>query len=166
MKRFTTLGALLAAALITGAAYAGPIGFSGGMSGDQEIASPEVVTDTTGKCSVKFNNDLSAADFKIDVSAGVGITQAHFHCAVAGGNGPVVAFLFPFDGAGVNVNGTLNSGTLTNASIIATTGTDACGTPLVNNIASLAAAMQNGRIYCNAHSTTYPAGEVRGQLLK
>lgn len=142
------------------------LGFLVSLSGSQEIPPPGVVTDTTGKCKVKFSKDLSEAQFRLDVDNGTGVTQAHFHCAPAGVNGPVVVFLFPFNENGVDVDGKLSTGVLTNADIIPTTGNAECGLPEINNLASLAAAMLDGRIYCNVHTLTNPAGEVRGQILQ
>jgi hypothetical protein len=165
MKNFDKMSlTLLTFLTLAGASYGAPLNFTTYLNGAQEV--PGVVTDTTGKCNVKFNKDLSEASFRIDVSEGTGITQAHFHCAPAGVNGPVVAFLFPFTPGGVDVDGNLNSGTLTNADIIPTSGTDACGLPVVNNLASLAAAMLDNRIYCNVHSLDHTGGVTRGQILE
>lgn len=171
MKNFVMISLTILTFLgFTGASYGDSLDTSARLSGAQEVSPPApaggVITDTTGKCKVKFNKDLSEASFDLDVKKGVGVTQAHFHCAPAGVNGPVVAFLFPLNASGVNVNGNLSSGTLTNADILPTSGTDACGLPLVNNLASLAAAMLDNRIYCNVHTLANPAGEVRGQILK
>ena len=77
-------------------------------------------------------------------------------------NGPVVAFLFGPEDPGVNVSGRLASGTIENADVIATDG-DPCGAT-INNIASLYAAILDGRIYVNVHSAANPGGEVRSQL--
>ncbi|PTN11814.1 CHRD domain-containing protein [Nitrosomonas aestuarii] len=80
-------------------------------------------------------------------------------------NGPVVAFLFgPVDPPVDVSNGALEV-TLDNSDIILPETMDACGVPL-NNIASLAFAMRAGKIYANVHSTAFPAGVIRGQLLE
>ena len=58
-------------------------------------------------------------------------------------------------------------GTLDNSNIIPPAtpeAIEACGVPL-NNIASLAFAMRTGKVYANVHSTAFPAGVSRGQLL-
>ncbi|MGE0680837.1 MAG: CHRD domain-containing protein [Candidatus Binatia bacterium] len=144
--------------------YGDSLGFLATLSGAQEV--PGVVTDTIGKCKVKFNREFSEAQFRLDVGKGMGVTQAHLHCAPAGVNGPVVAFLFPLSTGGVDANGKLATGVLTNADIIPTTDNAECGLPEINNIASLAAAMLDGRIYCNVHTLVNPAGEVRGQILE
>ena len=63
------------------------------------------------------------------------------------------------------------SGTLVNDVITNTTtpaGPDArpftCEGMLVNNVASLAAAMMEGVLYVNVHTSTNGGGEVRGQF--
>jgi hypothetical protein len=104
---------------------------------------------------------FTEADFRLDVFDGVAVTAAHLHCARPGENGSIVATLF--SGGPTDVDGTLAQGTLTNASITAISG-GTCGA-IVNNIASLALAIDEGRIYTNVHSSANPGGEVRGQLL-
>ena len=65
---------------------------------------------------------------------------------------PVVAFLSgPVAEGGVDINGELAKGTLTNANFVPNTCQTTIGRP-VNNIASLAFAMTEGLIYANTHS--------------
>ena len=141
--------------------------FEAGLSGAQEVTDPAggVVTDTTGTIEVEFDQALTKAQFRIALSNGTGITQAHFHCAPAGVNGPVVAFLFgPVDPPVDVSDGSINV-TLDNSDIIPPDTLEVCDVPL-NNIASLAFAMRAGKIYTNVHSTSFPAGVVRGQMLE
>ncbi len=138
--------------------------FRATLSGAQEV--PEVVTDTTGRIRVEFNEALSEAEFRLVVRDGVGVMVAHFHCERPGRNGPVVIFLY--DGPVTDVNGELARGTLTNAGFLPA-GLMTCpgliGRP-VNNIAALAFAMRDGLIYANVHTVAHPGGEARGQLLE
>ncbi len=141
--------------------------FEAGLSGAQEVTDPAggVITDTTGTIEIEFDKALTNAKFRIAVSNGTGITQAHFHCASAGVNGPVVAFLFgPVDPPVDVADGSVEV-TLVNSDIIPPDTTETCDVPL-NNIASLAFAMRAGKIYTNVHSTAFPAGVIRGQLLE
>ena len=137
--------------------------FKADLTGDQEV--PPVVTNTTGEIEVEFNDDLTEAEFELEVRDGVAVTQAHLHCAPAGVNGPVMAFLFGFVPGGFDVDGDLAEFTLTDANIAAV-GADCVPTigMVINNIADLAQAMQDGNIYANVHSVANPPGEVRGQL--
>ncbi len=164
---YMAISLMLGLLAVSSTAYAGStLEFEAVLSGAQEV--PEVVTDTTGEIKVKFNEALSEAEFRLVVRDGVAVTQAHFHCGRPGLNGPVVIFLFGFVPAGVDVDGKLAEGTLTNAGFLPA-GAVACpgliGRP-VNNIASLAFAMRDGLIYANVHTTAHPGGEVRGQLLE
>lgn len=80
-------------------------------------------------------------------------------------NGPVVVFLFGPADPGIDVDGLLAEGELTNANFEEADCVTVIGTP-VNNIASLAFAARNGLIYANVHTEANPAGEVRGQLFE
>lgn len=169
----TVAGPIAAAAMIAAApaALAGDFNFSAALSGEQEVTTPPggVDTVTTGSIRLDFDDDLSAADFNLRIRRGQLITQAHLHCARAGVNGPVVAFLFnagPVQGpGGVNINGRLARGTLTNADIEAVdfAANPVCGVA-INNIASLLAAVLDGIVYANVHSEDFPPGVVRGQI--
>ena len=124
-----------------------------------------MVTATTGEIEVEFNDALTQAEFELEVFDGVAVVQAHFHCAPAGVNGPVVAFLFGRVPGGFDVDGDLAEFTLTDANIAAV-GANCVPTigMAINNIADLAQAMQDGNIYANVHTVANPGGEVRGQL--
>ena len=165
---------LLATAGLANIAYGGDDDGDGGHAlrfratptGAQEVtAPPGVVTDTKGRFRINFNKGLSEADFRLIVRDGTEITQAHIHCGRAGTNGPVVAFLFGFVAGGVDVDGKLSAGTLTNDDLTGADCVPYIGSP-VNNIASLGFAARDGLTYVNVHSVANPAGEVRGQLLE
>ena len=137
-------------------------------SGMQEV--PAVQTDASASLSMSFSSDLSYAEIQLSVYEGSDITQAHLHCAKAGSNGPVVAFLFGPDLDGVDVDGVLSYGVLTNEDIVSEPSLDfsdfeTCGVS-INNIASLYEAILDRKIYLNVHSVDYPSGEVRAQVMK
>ena len=61
--------------------------FKARLSGDQEV--PAVIDQgTTGKFEIQFNRDFTEGEFTLRVDAGVQVTQAHLHCAVAGEQWP------------------------------------------------------------------------------
>jgi hypothetical protein len=124
-----------------------------------------VDTETTGKIKVNFDEALTQAEFELRVFDGTGIRVAHFHCGRAGENGPVVVFIFGPVDAGVDVDGELAEGTVTNADYSVADRVSAIGRP-VNNIASLAFAARDGLIYANVHSLAHTGGGVRGKLLE
>lgn len=135
--------------------------FKARLSGDQEVPT---VTDqgTTGKFEIQFNRDFTEGEFTLRVEAGVQVTQAHLHCAVAGVNGPIIIWLAGIlpqvpTPNGWNVDGKwVSNTTVTNANIVNTT----CGTTL----AQIAQSMAEGRVYANVHSVAKPGGVARGQI--
>jgi hypothetical protein len=133
-------------------------------SGSQD----DVDTETTARLVSVFDEGLSSVSFSLEVSKGFNVTQAHYHCGAAGVSGPIVAYLYGLNPAGVNVNGLLSKGRLTNANILSNTTdfatTPACGIT-INNIASLYTAILQRLIYLNVHTILNPAGEVRGQVI-
>lgn len=152
--------ALCLTSLVAATATAAPLNFRATLTGEQEV--PPVDTTTRGTATIRADPGLTELRFEVRVTNGVAITQAHLHCARAGVNGPVVAFLFGPADPGVNVSGQLASGRIENADIIVTDG-EPCG-DAINNIAALYAAILEGRVYVNVHSEANPAGVVRAQL--
>lgn len=129
--------------------------FRADLSGDEEV--PPVDTDTTGKLRIRFADDFSSATLRLDLRNAERVTQAHFHCAEEGANGPVVIFLAGFHDRGWDVDGRwLDNVTITDQNIVNT----ACGATL----REIAEAMADGRIYVNVHSVAVPSGVVRGQV--
>ena len=129
--------------------------FQARLTGDQEV--PAVETDTTGRFKILVNNDATAGEYTLSVDSGVRVTQAHFHCAPAGTNGPVIVFLAGFRSEGWDVNGKwVSNATITDANVIDPT----CGTTL----AQIFQQARDGNVYVNVHSVAHPAGVARGQL--
>ena len=129
--------------------------FRAELRGDQEV--PPVDTDTSGKFRIRFSDDFSSATVRFDIEDGVRITQAHLHCGDEGVNGPVVVFIAGFHDRGWDIDGRWIDGvTVTDENIVNTS----CGTTLRD----IAQAIEDGRIYVNAHSVAHPSGEIRGQL--
>jgi hypothetical protein len=66
---------------------------------------------------------------------------------------------------GQDVNGTLASGSISDADILPSA--KGCADTVgyeINNVQDLMQALENGDIYANAHSMAYPDGVSRGQL--
>ncbi len=171
MKRIAPI--VLALSLFAaGSAHGEVFTFSTLASGAQEIQPPGGVdTDTSAELRVRFAEDLSSFRFDLDVFDGRLITQAHLHCAPAGSNGPIIVFLAAIADSvagpgGEDVDGNLTSGELTNADLEETdfAAVETCGV-VINNVASLRAAVEAGLVYLNVHSEFNAPGEVRGQLL-
>jgi hypothetical protein len=135
--------------------------FEARLSGAEEV--PPVVTDTTGKVEIKFNDDETSAEYELTVRKGVRVTQSHIHCAAKGVNGPIVVFLAGFHSRGWDVDGRwVENATFTDANVMPPA-SPAC-THVITNLRELAAAIRAGDAYVNVHTVAHPGGEVRGQL--
>lgn len=142
------------------------------LSAAQEVQDPPVESEGRGKAFIVFERDLSEARVFVRFSGLVGreVTRLHLHCNVAGANGPIAIGLIDLVSP-ANDNSTVISqsdgrigGVLTNAEFPEVDPCpDVIGRP-VNNIASLAAAIDAGLLYWNLHTDAFPAGELRGQV--
>ena len=119
---------------------------------------PPVQTETTGRFRIDFNESLTEARFRLHVSDGVRVTEAHIHCGRQGANGNVVFHLTGFHEPGWDVNGRwIDNAVLTDENVTAFT----CGSTL----GELAAAMAAGGLFVDVHTAAHPFGEIRGQLM-
>lgn len=115
------------------------------LNGSQEV--PSRSTNAYGNFSLT-SPDNASATYTLNVyNATSSVTGAHIHCGAPGQNGPVV----------VPLN---SSGTITDSSIQDQTN---CPTP-IHDVDDLKQAIRNGHAYVNVHTTTYPDGEIRGNL--
>ena len=131
--------------------------FRAELSGDQEVE--PVVTDARGDAKFDVNGAETEIEFEFEVKNGVGILGAaggHIHCAPAGSNGPIAAFLAGEAAPGGFEGKVEMKGTFTDAHIRSTD----CG----DTITELVDAMLAGDTYVNVHSVANPGGEVRGQI--
>ncbi len=144
-----TFALLSAFALGSSDAAAQAQDYSATLSGDSEVPDA-VTTSATGSFSATLDGD--SLTFSL-TATGEGITQAHIHVGPTGENGPVVAFLFGLDEAGVaEVDA---SGTITEADLLG---------PLEGDFAGFVEALEAGNLYVNVHSVANPPGEIRGQI--
>jgi hypothetical protein len=154
---------LIVLCVTMGTAIAQPptVQFVAPLSGDEEV--PPVHTPATGFASFQLN-DNHELDFTLIVANLEHVTQAHIHCGAAGVNGPVVAFLFEPDMAGVSVNGILSEGTLTAADVLPRPNSPECPGG-VADFANLIAQMRSGYTYVNIPTLNHFGGEIRGQII-
>ena len=139
------------------------------LSSQQEVPA----NDSTGRSNarISFNRDFSAARVRVTFrQLQGGVTRLHLHCNVAGANGPVALGLIdtlnPANDNSDNIllSGHRISGTITNADFPAIDPCpDVIGRP-INNLVSLAAAIDAGLVYWNLHTTAVGPGELRGQV--
>jgi hypothetical protein len=116
-------------------------GFAVKLDGSQET--PPVTTNASGTASVILNPDATVT-FDETVT-GLTPTAAHFHNGAAG----VAA-------------GVVKNTTLTNNTASGTWSSSDASQPLTDN---LLRELIKGRLYLNAHTSTNPGGEIRGQVV-
>jgi len=114
----------------------GQILFVASLAGTNEV--PPNASTAIGTGSVIFDPGTLVIMYQLQHTV-VGATAAHIHQAAIGVSGPVIV---PFTLVGQGASGTA---TLTFAQSVA---------------------LQNAGLYMNVHSPTFPAGEIRGQLLR
>ena len=164
-KTYVTLLIVLIMLVTASIAYASPAAasdnFAVPLSGREEV--PARDTGATGVATFKLSEDGTELSYKLIVANIQGVTQAHIHCGAAGVNGPVVAFLYGFNPAGVTANGVLAMGTITAASVIPRPDSPQCP-GWVANFDDMLAKIRSGDAYVNAHTLVFPGGEIRGQF--
>jgi hypothetical protein len=151
----------LAGLVTVGLAIAGT-NFSVRLTGEAERPIP-VETDGKGRAVFHLSKDGSALSYKLIVNHLEDITQAHIHCGSPEVAGPVVAFLFGFNAAGVTQNGVLATGTITDADVIDRPSSTQCPGG-VSSFAEMLEKIQSGEAYVNVHTIEFPAGEIRGNF--
>ena len=163
-KTYVILIIVLTMLVSTSIAYASPAAsdnFAVPLSGREEV--PARDTNATGVATFKLSEDGTELSYKLIVANIQGVTQAHIHCGAAGVNGPVVAFLFGFNGAGVTANGVLAMGTITAANVVPRLNSPECPGG-VANFDEMLAKIRSGDAYVNVHTLAFPGGEIRGQF--
>ena len=118
-------------------------------------------SDAIGNAIFVFTDDGSQMDYKLVINGLDNTTQAHIHVAdTPGANGPIVLWLFPSAPPSTLIEGTFNgllgSGRATPADLTGASG--------VTSFEALRTAIAEGRAYVNAHTTAFPAGEIRGTI--
>lgn len=138
-------------------AYARPMTFTAHMS--REL--PGVETLGQGQSIFKVSADGNSVSFRINVANISDITMAHIHIsATPGGNGPPAVWLYPSAPPAMLIpgrtQGTLMAGTFDAADFVG---------PLAGmDISDLITAIAENRAYVNVHTSSYPGGEIRGNI--
>ncbi|HEY7874098.1 MAG TPA: CHRD domain-containing protein [Actinomycetota bacterium] len=156
MRRRASLGIVVALTLVAVAAFGGTA-FGGGrqlsatMNGVNE--NPDTSSTATGTFTVRLNPGQGTVCYDMTVSnLTANPTMAHIHKGLSTENGSVVIHLFGSGGAPAP---TSTSFTITN---FCQSGIDRT---LIKDI------IQNPTgYYVNVHTSTFPNGEIRGQLTK
>jgi len=131
--------------------------FEATLSGDNEV--PPVVTSAQGKFMLLINKDSTGFVYRLEIENAIDILSesgAHLHCGVEGVNGPIVIHLTGATPGGFD--GSFGMSAERNTSDIVDT---SCGDSILEFIRF----MKSGNIYVNVHSTAWPGGEIRGQVV-
>lgn len=135
--------------------------FTTTMTADEEVPEEGTVeSDATGDAVFELSADGTEMSYTVNVSGLTDVEMAHIHLGPAGENGPVVVWLYPEGPPPELIEGTtdgeLASGTFTADDLME----DLEGATMDDLVAEIVA----GNTYVNAHTTTFPAGEIRGQI--
>ncbi|MES3033956.1 MAG: CHRD domain-containing protein [Gemmatimonadota bacterium] len=121
---------------------------------------PATTSANTGSITLQSVPGDSILAFSLSVANMSGITQAHLHNAAAGANGATVAWLLPVNGnsaqaPSVTLDGVISLGDIEPSWVR--------GSPRLA-MDSVKALLRAGRLYVDVHSSTFTAGEIRGQV--
>jgi hypothetical protein len=126
--------------------------FTAKLFGKEEV--PPNGSPSTGFAWVKITDDKIR--YEVNVTDMDKINAAHIHLGEAGKNGPVVLTLFK-GGPTEQVNGTVAEANVTASNLE--------GPMKGKGVTDLVTAIKNSSTYVNVHTTDFPDGEIRGQLL-
>ncbi len=136
--------------------------FKGSLSGAQE--NPAVPTSASGSGSVLLSDDMNSITVNLSwMGLSAPAVAAHIHCCVpVGVNGPVAIGFMPSSSTSGSLSSTYDLtslGTYTSAFV------DANGGTLESTRSAFLAGLMSGNSYLNIHSSNYPGGEIRGQVV-
>ena len=138
--RFST-PLIAAAMLLLAAAASAQTGFSAFLAGSQEV--PPVATPASGYCAMVLNAGGTSLSYNLDYSGLLANrTASHFHGPAAPGvNASVVFGVASAGGTSGNISGAWAIDATNKARLLA------------------------GLLYLNVHTSVFPGGEIRGQVL-
>jgi len=135
-------------------------------SGDQEV--PANDSKARGQAVFQLSKDGTEIHFRLIVANLENITQAHIHCGPAGENGPIIAWLYPFDVQDIvlipgRTSGILDQGVITEDDVVVQPDSRECPGG-VANLDDLIEKLRTDGAYSNIHTEQFPPGEIRGQI--
>ncbi len=169
---FTLIGAA-AISICSTAMASGPASFTSKtpLTAAEEVQNPAVVSDGRANAIIAFSRNFRVAIIRATFTNLEGeVTRFHMHCNVAGANGPIAIGFIDLIAPALDNSEVvkLDSNTIIGRiSNFQFPPTDPCPGVVgqnVNNLRSLADAIDAGLIYWNLHTTAFPAGELRGQV--
>ncbi len=167
-KTVKLLGVVLAVLMLSAIAKADTLAFTATLTGSQEVPP----TGSPGIGSALVTLDTVTNLLTVNVSfAGLGspTIASHIHCCAPPGTTAMVATTVPtFPGfpLGVTTGTYLMTFDLTLASTYNPAFITAHGGTVAGAQAAFIAGLLSGQTYLNIHTTQFPGGEIRGQLLQ
>ncbi len=114
-----------------------------------------------GFARVTISEDEKSIEYELVYYGLVNVTAAHIHIGKDGHVGGVAVWLCGGPKPKCPPSGTRISGKITAEDVV---GIAAQGLK-AGDLSSLIAAIRSGSAYVNVHTTAFPAGEIRGQLV-
>ena len=130
--------------------------FQSDLSGANEVPA----RGTAARGTAGFNVQGDVVTYSIEVHGITNVTGAHIHSGAAGVNGSIRIALFPRPGTNFLPTGTSTPG----VNGILVEGGFRASDVVGISYQQLLAEMRAGTCYTNVHTTTFPGGEVRGQV--
>jgi hypothetical protein len=118
------------------------------LSGRQEV--PPVMSSGTGNATVSLNSNRTEITVTVEVAGLADITEAHLHAGRPGADGPII---FP-----------LATSSFTSPLTVTLTQADFLPASDVATYDAALLAIERGDTYVNVHTSTFPDGEIRGQV--
>jgi CHRD domain-containing protein len=144
--------------------------FDASLTGYEEV--PTLSTQGVGSFDASINRGKDEIRYRLEYHgpfdanpAGGTVTQAHIHLGAPAFSGGIIAFLCTNLGNGpagtpaCPPDGTV-TGTITPAQVVGPSGQGIAA----GEFAELVRALRAGAAYANVHTTTFGAGEIRGQI--
>ncbi len=133
--------------------------FRAQLAGDDEV--PAVETNARGLATFQLDKAGTELSYRLIVANIEDVSMAHIHMAPAGENGPVVVWLYPAGGPPPELIPGRFDGVLAEST---TTADDLVGPLAGASLDELVSVIRDGNAYVNVHTSSHPAGEVRGQI--
>lgn len=132
--------------------------FQADLSGDNEV--PARSTGASGACGFALTG--TRVDFSFFTRGLSGpVVGAHIHIGPAGANGPVRV---PFIGPNLAGTSTVTPFAAPENGILMENSFGASDVTGGLSLDDVLSAMRSGNAYCNVHTTSFPGGEIRGQI--
>lgn len=131
------------------------------LTGANEVPALPAPTTATGTSVFAVVQDTFLI-YRVDVAGINSPTLAHIHDGAAGVAGPIVVDLYLGPTRGAAYSGPLGLAQLRVSQL--TKLPSSYGATPQDRLNELLARMRAGNLYVNVHSTTYPGGEIRGQI--